>query len=515
MTGDVTREQLEELFAWVIDDCTLRIEAVDDAAPGGVVNRPAGAATPGSTETDVVGVTVQAKPETGATEQTPVNNVVDPADVEVKHPDPVAGGTRVPAKAASGGPESAGRTGKPDAASRESASIRVSTEKIDTLLNLVGELVITQSMLQRFGNIDDTLDINELRDGLIQLERHTRELQESVMQIRMLPISFCFSRFPRLVHDLSNKLGKKIDLKIEGQTTELDKTVLEKIGDPLVHLVRNSLDHGIEHADVRLAAGKPETGTITLSASHQGGNVVIQVIDDGAGINKDKVLAKARSKGLVGPDEVPPDDRIFQLIFAAGFSTADVVSDVSGRGVGMDVVKRNIQDLGGRVEIASEAGKGSTFTIRLPLTLAILDGQLVRVAGTTYVISLLSILETIQVAAEEINVVPGHGRYYSMRDRYIPVVSLAEQFGLRPPEAESRGGLLVVLEVAGQQFGLFVDELLDQQQVVIKSLEENYRQIEGLAGATILGDGSVALILDAQGLAPKSGTDLRQSSKAA
>lgn len=506
LRGDITREQVEELFAWVTDECTLKIESVADIA----------ATESGSA--DAVPVT---KATTVSLPESPAHDDAEPAQAlagKAASPETETAvaapkvATQVKAPAPDHAASTAAKAGNKQA---ESASIRVSTEKIDTLLNLVGELVITQSMLRRFGNFDDTLDINELRDGLIQLERHTRELQESVMQIRMLPISFCFSRFPRLVHDLSAKLGKKIDLKIEGQSTELDKTVLEKIGDPLVHLVRNSLDHGIESAEVRRAAGKPETGTITLSASHQGGNVVIQVIDDGAGINKEKVLAKARSKGIVGADEVLSDDRIFQLIFAAGFSTADVVSDVSGRGVGMDVVKRNIQDLGGRVEIASESGKGSTFTIRLPLTLAILDGQLVRVAGTTYVISLLSILETIQVQAEEINVVPGHGKYYSMRDRYIPVVSLAEQFGIRAPEAEARGGLLVVLEVAGQQFGLFVDELLDQQQVVIKSLEENYRQIEGLAGATILGDGSVALILDAQGLAPKAGSDIRQPSKAA
>ena len=500
LRGDATQAQIEELFEWVVDDCDLKIDREGGSAPT-------------STSVASDGVIPAEAAIVVTTHPVPVSAPsVTPPEVNTSGAVQIPPATGPDRKSATVTPAKAAATG---GNVRESASIRVSTDKIDTLLNLVGELVITQSMLRRFGNFDGDINVNDLRDGLIQLERHTRELQESVMQIRMLPISFCFSRFPRLVHDLSAKLGKKIDLQIVGQQTELDKTVLEKIGDPLVHLVRNSLDHGIESTETRIAAGKPETGVITLSASHQGGNVVIQVKDDGAGINKEKVLAKARAKGIVGPEEVLSDERIFQLIFAPGFSTADVISDVSGRGVGMDVVRRNIHDLGGRVEIASEVGKGSTFTIRLPLTLAILDGQLIRVAGTTFVISLLSILESIQVRPEQINEVPGQGRFFSMRDDYIPVVSLAEQFGMRDERNGRSSDLLVVLEAGGTRFGVFVDELLDQQQVVIKSLEDNYRQIEGLSGATILGDGSVALIIDAQGLAPKVSTESRPASRAA
>ncbi|MEM9387066.1 MAG: chemotaxis protein CheA [Pseudomonadota bacterium] len=379
----------------------------------------------------------------------------------------------------------------------ESTSIRVSIDKIDNLLNLVGELVITQSMLRRYGaDADDSL--GGLKDSLAQLERHTRELQESVMQIRMLPIRFCFSRFPRLVRDLSAQLGKKIDLKLTGQQTELDKTVLEKIGDPLVHLVRNSLDHGIEPVEKRREAGKPETGTIELSAFHEGGNIVIRISDDGQGLDPEKILAKARSRGLVGADEQVSDERAIQLIFQPGFSTAETVSDVSGRGVGMDVVRRNIKDLGGRVEVHSEVGVGTVFTIRLPLTLAILDGQLVRIGEETFVLSLLSIVETVQVRSDEINEFAGKRRVYQTRGEFIPVTSFDDAFYRTRSDVPDQG-LLVIVEADGQRVGLFVDELLEQQQVVIKSLEENYRQVEGLSGATILGDGTVALILDVPG----------------
>lgn len=392
---------------------------------------------------------------------------------------------------------------------KESGSIRVSIDKIDTLLNLVGELVITQSMLARFadtehGNRSDK-EGQGLRDGLLILERHTRELQESAMQIRMLPIGASFSRFKRLVRDLSAKTGKKVELKLSGENTELDKTVLEKMSDPLVHLVRNSLDHGIEKPSDRIAAGKAETGTLHLSAYHEGGNIVIQIEDDGAGLNKDKILAKAVERGLIGPGEQLSEDQIHHLIFQPGFSTAEAVSDLSGRGVGMDVVRRNINDLGGRVEVSSKPGLGSTFKIRLPLTLAILDGQLVRVGSDVYIFSLLSIVETVLVSPREINKVVGRGNVYRLRDDYIPVVRLRDVFNLQSSEAiqtylEREGELLVVVESDGERIGLFVDELLEQQQVVIKSLEENYKPVDGLAGATILGDGNVALIIDVPGL---------------
>ncbi len=375
---------------------------------------------------------------------------------------------------------------------------------------MVGELVITQSMLGEIGSGEieefDAARLEKLRDGLQQLERNTREMQESVMQIRMLPISFSFNRFPRLVHDLSSKLGKKIELKISGENTELDKTVMEKIGDPLVHLVRNSLDHGIEMPDERIAQGKPETGVIHLNAFHQGGNIVIEISDDGGGLPADKILAKARERGLVGADEALSHERTLELIFEPGFSTAEVVSDVSGRGVGMDVVRRNIKDLGGTIEVHSTLGEGSTFTIRLPLTLAILDGQLLSVGDETFIMPLISIIESLQVDTAMVNSVAGSTEMYRLRDDYIPIVRLYEIFGIEPKTTRLQEALLVVVEHEGNKIGLMVDELLGQQQVVIKSLETNYRRIEGISGATILGDGTVALILDVGGLISLSGS---------
>ncbi len=325
------------------------------------------------------------------------------------------------------------------------------------------------------------------------------------MQIRMLPISFSFNRFPRLVHDLSSKLGKKIDLKISGENTELDKTVMEKIGDPLVHLVRNSLDHGIEMPEERVASGKAETGVIHLNAFHQGGNIVIEISDDGGGLPADRILAKARERGLVGEDETLSHERTLELIFEPGFSTAEVVSDVSGRGVGMDVVRRNIKDLGGTIEVQSTPGEGSTFTIRLPLTLAILDGQLLSVGDETFIMPLISIIESLQVDQAMVNSVAGSTEMYRLREDYIPIVRLYDIFGIAPKTTRLQEALLVVVEHEGNKIGLMVDELLGQQQVVIKSLETNYRRVEGLSGATILGDGTVALILDVGGLISLSG----------
>ena len=382
----------------------------------------------------------------------------------------------------------------------DAGSIRVNINKIDALINLVGELVITQSMLSRFDGDIDASQLAELREGLSQLYRNTRELQESVMAIRMLPISFAFNRFPRLVRDTGNALGKRVDLALNGEQTELDKTVLEKIGDPLVHLVRNSLDHGIETPEARRLAGKPETGTLELNAFHEGGNIVIEVRDDGAGIDRDKVLGKAIERGLVGPDETLTDDKVYDLIFRPGFSTADNVSDLSGRGVGMDVVRRNIADLGGTVSVVSTPGEGSVFTIQLPLTLAILDGQLVRVGDESYIVPLVSIVETIQSGTDSLNQIAGGGELFRLRDEYLPVVRLHALFGIEPDSRKIEDGLLVVVESGGKRIGILVDDLQEQQQVVIKSLEANYRQTEGISGATILGDGRVALILDVPGL---------------
>jgi two-component system chemotaxis sensor kinase CheA len=321
------------------------------------------------------------------------------------------------------------------------------------------------------------------------------------MNIRMLPISFVFSRFPRLVHDLSTKLDKKIELVLVGENTEVDKTVVELLSDPLVHLVRNSLDHGIEMPADRIAAGKPETGTITLEAYHRGGNIVIEVKDDGKGLNKDVLRAKAVEKGLIAEDAVLTEKQTYELIFMAGFSTAETLTDVSGRGVGMDVVRRNIQTLGGNIEIISELGKGSTIAIHLPLTLAILDGQSIAVGDERFIIPLGSIIESVNVNESMVNRVAGKGETFRLRDEYIPVVRMHEIFEVKTAQAlKLTDGLLVVVEGQGMRCGLFIDDLLGQQQVVIKSLEANYRKVEGVSGATILGDGSVALILDIPGL---------------
>ena len=459
------KEAIDACFDWVLDECELVIEEVGAEKVG---------EEPGS--------------EDSAKTLTP------PA--QEKSPEPVANSAPPPSPAAGA---STGAV-KKAASSNESSSIRVGIDKVDALINLVGELVITQSMLSRFGEGFDFSLLDDLRNGLAQLERNTRELQESVMQIRMLPIKFSFSRFPRLVRDLCQKLDKKVNLVMLGEQTELDKTVLEKIGDPLVHIVRNSLDHGIESPEARRAAGKDETGTLTLNAYHAGGNIVIEVKDDGAGINRDKILSKAIEQGLISETDELSDDEINNLIFHPGLSTAKEVSDVSGRGVGMDVVRRNIMDLGGTVDIQSKHGTGSTLTIRLPLTLAILDGQLVTVNDNIYIIPLVSIIESIQCDAQLVNNLAEDVELYRVRDEYIPVLRLREAFGLSGNRSDLTEGLLVVVEADGNRIGLFVDDLMGQQQVVIKSLETNFRQVQGLSGATILGDGTVALILDIPGL---------------
>ena len=379
----------------------------------------------------------------------------------------------------------------------EATSIRVGIDKLDGIINLVGELVITQASLGRYRQAFDVSEVESLHTSLAQLERNTRELQESVMQMRMLPISFAFNRFSRLVHDLSAKFGKQVELEIHGEQTELDKTVLEKIADPLVHLVRNALDHGLETPEVRRTAGKPEIGRLRLDAYHAGGNIVIEVADDGAGLAREKIFEQALERGLVGAEDEMPEAQIHRLIFQPGFSTAEQVSDVSGRGVGMDVVRRNIEDLGGAVDVESEQGKGTTFTIRLPLTLAILDGQLVRVGGEIYIISLTSIVESLQAEERLVNTVAGQAEVYTVRGHYIPIIRLHEAFGV---EHDGNAQMLVIVESDDQRVGLLVDELLDQQQVVIKSLETNFQRVDALAAASILGDGAVALILDVPGL---------------
>jgi two-component system chemotaxis sensor kinase CheA len=379
-------------------------------------------------------------------------------------------------------------------------SIRVSVDKVDQLINLVGELVITQSMLaQTVGLLDPALH-EKLLDGMAQLERNTRDMQESVMSIRMMPISSVFSRFPRVVRDLANKLGKQVELKTLGEGTELDKGLIEKLADPMTHLVRNSLDHGIEMPDARTGAGKPAKGTITLKAEHQGGNIVIEVSDDGAGLNRDRILEKAREKGIPVADNIP-DSEVWLLIFAPGFSTAAVVTDVSGRGVGMDVVKRNIHEMGGRIEIDSVLGRGTRMIIRLPLTLAILDGLSITVGDEIYILPLSFIVESLQPQPDDIKTVSGQGRVVHVRGEYLPLLALHELFNIDTKIKEPKDGILVLVEADGKKMALFVDELIGQHQVVIKSLESNYRKVKGVSGATIMGDGKVALILDVSALA--------------
>jgi two-component system chemotaxis sensor kinase CheA len=409
-------------------------------------------------------------------------------------------------------PESrASRTAKAVApAAAGDSSIRVSIEKVDQLINLVGELVITQAMLLQTATQMQEAVPERLVNGLAQLERNTRDLQESVMSIRMMPISFVFSRFPRVVRDLSGKLGKQVELKTSGETTELDKGLIERIADPLTHLIRNSLDHGIELPEKRVAAGKSPVGTITLKAYHQGGNIVIEVGDDGAGLPRNKILAKARERGLPVSDQMT-DQEVFNLIFEAGFSTAEQVTDVSGRGVGMDVVRRNIQSMGGRVEIDSMLGVGTRMTVRLPLTLAILDGMSIAVGNQTYILPLSYVMESFQPQTGDIKTLSNQARVMQVRGEYLPVVVLHELFNIKPSSSDFTQGIMVVIDADGIRAALFVDALVGQHQVVIKSLEANYRRVQGISGATIMGDGHVALILDVSAIAGMAKTSVQKA----
>jgi two-component system, chemotaxis family, sensor kinase CheA len=467
----VPAQQIAEAFEWVEGDCDYTITPAGTAAPA---VPPAAAAAPAAAPAETPHVTAPpaAAPSAAAT----------------------------PAPAAEG-PAAAKAAPKAEAAGGgDASSIRVSTQKIDELINTVGEVVITQSMLAQLGSLAEGPSAERLRSGLAQLERNVRELHESVMRVRMLPIGFAFSRFPRLVRDVAQRLGKQIDLKLTGEQTELDKTVLERIGDPLVHLVRNSIDHGIEMPDERVAAGKSAAGTVHLEAFHRGSAIIIEVSDDGKGLDCERILAKARSRGLIGASETPSEEAIFELIFLPGFSTAEQTTDLSGRGVGMDVVRRNIKSLGGKIDIRSTRGRGSRFTISLPLTLAIVDGQSVCVGAETYIVPLVSIVESLQIKASGVNRLSNAGEVISFRGDYLPLVRLHDLFGVEPRSRSVQEGLVVVAEGDGQRVGLFVDDLRGQQQVVIKSLETNYGQVPGVSGATILGDGSVALILDVAGL---------------
>ncbi|EKS7106621.1 MULTISPECIES: chemotaxis protein CheA [Enterobacter cloacae complex] len=392
-----------------------------------------------------------------------------------------------------------GRGEKPAARSSESTSIRVAVEKVDQLINLVGELVITQSMLAQRSNELDPVTHGDLITSMGQLQRNARDLQESVMSIRMMPMEYVFSRFPRLVRDLASKLNKQIELTLMGSSTELDKSLIERIIDPLTHLVRNSLDHGIELPENRIAAGKSPVGNLILSAEHQGGNICIEVTDDGAGLNRERILAKAISQGMA-VNENMTDEEVGMLIFAPGFSTAEQVTDVSGRGVGMDVVKRNIQEMGGHVEIKSKQGSGTTIRILLPLTLAILDGMSVKVADEVFILPLNAVMESLQPREEDLHPLAGGERVLEVRGEYLPLVELWKVFEVDGAKTEATQGIVVILQSAGRRYALLVDQLIGQHQVVVKNLESNYRKVPGISAATILGDGSVALIVDVSAL---------------
>ena len=480
LAGDAREEAIRQVFEWAEGDCELLIAEIDAGSPASEMLATAGAP--------------------------PAIRTAAPSDDNAAA-DAILSAAAAPVPASK--PETAAKADAPRADAKaegqvtsigDSGSIRVSVEKIDELMNTVGELVITQAMLSQLGTQIEGATAEKLRAGLAQLERNMRELQESVMRVRMLPITFVFSRFPRMVRDLAQRLGKQIELKLTGEQTELDKTVLEKIGDPLVHLVRNSIDHGIESPEVRAAAGKPAFGTVHLDACHRGGNIAVEVSDDGAGLDKDRILAKARARGLVGANDQLTDEQIHELIFLPGFSTAEKTTDVSGRGVGMDVVRRNVKELGGKIELRTERGKGSRFVITLPLTLAIVDGQSVAVGSETYIVPLISIVESMQLKSSNVSRLSGRGEVFSFRGDYLPIIRLHDLYGVEPLTRNLHEGLVVVAEGEGRRVGLFVDDLLGQQQVVIKSLEANYGHVEGVSGATILGDGSVALILDVPGI---------------
>lgn len=456
LPGSVPREAIDEAFAWVLDDCELDIAS---AAPAIAAPTPS-------------------PPPPLASEEAPTQSA-----------------------AASSGDAAAAAVRR---AAESDNSIRVAVSKVDALINLVGELVITQAMLRQRSEHLDPVANEGLMSGLVQLERNTRDLQESVMGVRMLPVDFAFSRFPRMVRDIATRLGKKVQLRTHGEATELDKGVIEKIVDPLVHLVRNAIDHGLELPDERRAAGKDETGTLSLSAAHQGATIVIEIEDDGRGLDRERILRKAAERGIPMPEN-PTDAQVWDLVFAPGFSTADQLTDLSGRGVGMDVVRKNIAALGGQVEIRSRAGQGTTVAIRLPLTMAIVDGMSVAVGEEVFIVPLSMVIESLLPDPADIRTIAGEARVLRVRGDYLPLIDLAAQYGLpaapRAGDAQAAPRIAVVVEADGRRLALEVDDLLGQQQVVVKNLESNYRRIAGVSGATILGDGRVALIVDAGGLA--------------
>ncbi|WP_431821077.1 chemotaxis protein CheA [Burkholderia sp. F1] len=491
LQSDVSTDDIVAVCCFVIDESQIKIGRGTAPAAPASADAPAAAAQPAA---------APAAPAAAAA-PAPAAQPAAPAPQAVAQP-AAPQATAEPAHAPQAHPHHDDKRARPAAAAAsggEGSSIRVGVEKVDQLINLVGELVITQAMLAETASAFDPALHDRLFNGMAQLERNARDLQEAVMSIRMMPMDYVFSRFPRLVRDLAGKLGKQVELVTFGQATELDKSLIERIIDPLTHLVRNSLDHGIETVDKRRAAGKDAVGQLVLSAAHHGGNIVIEVSDDGGGLNRERILAKAAKQGMQISENIS-DDEVWQLIFAPGFSTAETVTDVSGRGVGMDVVKRNIQAMGGHVEISSHAGKGTTTRIVLPLTLAILDGMSVKVGGEIFILPLNFVMESLQPSAEDIYTVGNGERVVRVRGEYLPLVALHEVFSVEDARTDPTQGIVTIMETEGRRFAMLIDELVGQQQVVVKNLETNYRKVHGISAATILGDGSVALIVDVAAL---------------
>ncbi|KWH64100.1 chemotaxis protein CheA [Burkholderia anthina] len=507
--SEVPSDDIVAVCCFVIDESQIRVaRGTAPAAAGDAKDAAAVAAAPAAAAAPPARVEVfapqAAAPQPAAPASTPAEPPAAPAAAAATPPQQHARAQPQPAEhaapaAAAHHDDKRARPAAAAAGGAEGSSIRVGVEKVDQLINLVGELVITQAMLAETASAFDPALHDRLFNGMAQLERNARDLQEAVMSIRMMPMDYVFSRFPRLVRDLAGKLGKQVELVTFGQATELDKSLIERIIDPLTHLVRNSLDHGIETVDKRVAAGKDAVGQLVLSAAHHGGNIVIEVSDDGAGLNRERILAKAAKQGMQISENIS-DDEVWQLIFAPGFSTAETVTDVSGRGVGMDVVKRNIQSMGGHVEISSQAGRGTTTRIVLPLTLAILDGMSVKVGSEIFILPLNFVMESLQPSNDDIYTVGNGERVVRVRGEYLPLVALHEVFSVDDARTDPTQGIVTIMETEGRRFAMLIDELVGQQQVVVKNLETNYRKVHGISAATILGDGSVALIVDVAAL---------------
>lgn len=481
LLGDVLHHQTEEnsLSIWLDTTCSADdLEAVCCFVVNADQIRIAREAAPAAQ-------TVQSDAALAATPGLQTEALAEPSA-----PAPHAPSGDLPAAAKSAAPSAVAH--KP---AKESGTLRVGVEKVDQIINLVGELVITQAMLVQTASTLDPVVHDRLLNGIEQLERNARDLQESVMSIRMMPMDYVFSRFPRVVRESASKLGKQIRLTTRGQATELDKSLIERIIDPLTHLVRNSLDHGIETPEKRMAVGKDPEGHLTLSAQHSGGQIIIEVTDDGAGLSRERILNKAMQQGFPVTENTP-DDELWQLIFAPGFSTAEKVTDISGRGVGMDVVRRNIQGMGGHIQLSSRAGLGTTTRIVLPLTLAILDGMTVQAGEEVFILPLSNVSESIQPTPEQLHSISEGDKVLHVRGEYLPLIALHEVFGVQNAQTEITRSIAVILQAEESRFALLVDYLVGQQQVVVKNLEANYRKIPGISAATILGDGSVALIVD-------------------